>query len=216
MPYAEPWPQSEIAKREKAAIGFYLSTHPLDNYKDLLAGMRLKSIAEYDDLQSGQSVKIAGMVSGLQVRTSKRGNRFAQCRLEDRSGSIKGLLLGESFNKLSSMLADDAMFIADGNIEAAEGQEPTLKINSLQSLDETVATSAREVNITIPNGSSDEAYFEQLYSLLERERGRCDVFLTMNADGPQVKLQAGGLAVAGSRTLQRELESRGCVVDWVH
>lgn len=216
LPYAEPWPQSEIAKREKAAIGFYLSTHPLDNYKDLLAGMRLKSIAEYDDLQSGQSVKIAGMVSGLQVRTSKRGNRFAQCRLEDRSGSIKGLLLGESFNKLSSMLADDAMFIADGNIEAAEGQEPTLKINSLQSLDETVATSAREVNITIPNGSSDEAYFEQLYSLLERERGRCDVFLTMNADGPQVKLQVGGLAVAGSRTLQRELESRGCVVDWVH
>ena len=212
--HAEPWPQSEVAKREKAAIGFYLSTHPLDNYKDLLAGMRLKSIAEYDDLQPGQSVMIAGMVSGLQIRTSKRGNRFAQCRLEDRSGSIKGLLLGESFNKLSAFLADDAMFIADGSIEAAEGQEPTLKINSLQSLDETVATSAREVNITIPNGSADEVYFEQLYSLLERDRGRCDVFLTMNADGAQIKLQAGGFSVIGSRALQRELEARGCHVQW--
>ncbi len=216
LPQAPPWLQSEIARREKAAVGFYLSTHPLDNYKDLLDGMRLKSIAEYDNLHSGQSVKIAGMITSTQVRTSKRGNRFAQCRIEDRSGSIKGLLLGESFNKLSSMLADDAMFIADGNIEAAEGQEPTLKINSLQSLDETVATNAREVNITIPGGSPDEAYFEQLYSLLERDRGRCDVFLTMNAEGAQVKLQAGGLAVAGSRSLQWELESRGCQVQWSH
>lgn len=216
LPDAVPWPQSEIASREKAAIGFYLSTHPLDNYKELLAGMRLKSIAEFDDLHAGQTVKVAGMITGTQIRTSKRGNRFAQCRLEDRSGSIKGLLLGESFNKLSSILADDAMFIADGNIEAAEGQEPTLKINSLQSLDETVASSAREVNITIPNASSREAYFEELYSLLERDRGRCDVFLTMNADETRVKIQAGGLAVTGSRVLQRELESRGCVVDWVN
>ena len=32
LPHAEPWPQAEIARREKAAVGFYLSTHPLDNY----------------------------------------------------------------------------------------------------------------------------------------------------------------------------------------
>jgi DNA polymerase-3 subunit alpha len=94
LPYAEPWPQAEVAKREKAAIGFYLSTHPLDNYKDLLAGMRLKAIAEFDDLRSGDVVKIAGMISALQVRTSKRGNRFAQFRFEDRSGGIKGVVLG--------------------------------------------------------------------------------------------------------------------------
>ena len=78
-----------IAKREKAAVGFYLSTHPLDDYKDLLAGMRLKSIAEYDNLQSGQNIKIAGMITSTQIRTSKRGNRFAQCRIEDRSGSME-------------------------------------------------------------------------------------------------------------------------------
>ncbi len=216
MPDAEAWPQTELARREKAAIGFYLSTHPLDNFKDLLAGMKLKSIAEFADLQSGDVVKIAGMISGLQVRTSKRGNRFAQFRLEDRSGGIKGVVLGENFNKLSSLLADDGMFIADGNIEAAEGQEPTLKINGLQSLDETVASGARELHITVPLQSQSESYFEQLYSLLERERGRCNVFLTMDAGETKVKLQADGLSVSGSRALERELENRGCGVDWVN
>jgi len=216
LPYAEPWPQSEIASREKAAIGFYLSTHPLDNYKDLLAGIKLKNIAEFDDLRSGDVVTIAGMITGLQIRTSKRGNRFAQFRFEDRSGGIKGVVLGDSFAKLSPFLADDGMFIAEGNIEAAEGQEPTLKINDLKSLDEAVANRACEVNITIRSSGADQTYFELLYSLLERDRGRCSVFLTMSAGETQVKLHAEALNIAGSRSLQRELEGRGCVVDWVH
>ncbi|MFZ1701111.1 MAG: DNA polymerase III subunit alpha [Pyrinomonadaceae bacterium] len=215
LPDAEAWAQNEIAQREKAAVGFYLSAHPLDNFKDMLAGMHIKNIAEFDDLQSGQTVRLAGMISALQVRTSKRGNRFAQFRFEDRSGGIKGVVLGENFNKLSMLLGDDGMFIAEGKIEAPEGQEPTLKIESLQSLDETVATAARELNITVPGQQHSEAYFEQLYSLLERERGRCRVFLTMTVGSTAVKIQAEGLNVGGSRSLQRELEERGCVVDWV-
>ncbi len=215
LPDASPWPDSELAKREKAAIGFYLSTHPLDNYRTLLEGMRLKTIAEFDDLQSGQSIKIAGMISGLQIRTSKRGNRFAQFRLEDRSGGIKGVVLGDNFNKLSMMLADDGMYVAEGNVEAGEGQEPTLKVNNLESLDEAEASQARELNITIPNAPSDEAYFEDLYRLLERERGHCNVTLSIEAGETQVKLNAGGLSVAGTRELQRDLEGRGCSVTWL-
>ena len=216
LPYAEPWPQSEVAKREKAAVGFYLSTHPLDGYSELLAGINLKNIAEFEDLKPGDLVTLAGMISGLQIRTSKRGKRFAMFRFEDRSGGIKAVVLGENFNKLSMLLADDEMFIADGKIEAQEGQEPTLKISDLKSLDETVATRAKAVDIVIPSDTANEAFLEALYTVLERERGRCNVILTLNAGDTRVKIEAGGLGVTGSRALQKELEGRGCVVDWVH
>ncbi|CAN5392621.1 DNA polymerase III subunit alpha [soil metagenome] len=216
LPYAEPWPQTEVAKREKAAIGFYLSTHPLDNYSELLAGINLKNIAEFDDLKSGDFVTIAGMISGLQIRTSKKGNRFAMFRFEDRSGGIKAVVLGENFTKLSMLLADDEMFIADGKIEASEGQEPTFMINELKSLDETVATRARAINITVPGEKAEEAYFEALYSVLERDRGRCNVVLTISAGETRVRLEAAGLGVNGTRALQRELEGRGCGVEWLN
>ncbi len=216
LPDAVAWSQSEVATREKAAVGFYLSSHPLDDYQDMLTGMRLRNIAEYDDLQSGQTIKIAGMISGLQVRTSKRGNRFAQCRVEDRSGSIKGLLIGEGFNKLSSLLANDAMFIVEGSIEAPEGQEPTLRINSVESLNDAEAKRARELHIRIPmlNGST-ESYLENLLLLFDRYKGGCRVFLEVDADKLNVTLQSD-VMVEGSRTLQRELEERGCTVDWVN
>ncbi|HQZ96345.1 MAG TPA: DNA polymerase III subunit alpha [Pyrinomonadaceae bacterium] len=215
LPKATPWTQAELATREKAAIGFYLSTHPLDNYKELLDGINLKNIADIGDMNSGDMVTLAGMISGLQIRTSKKGNRFAMFRFEDRSSGMKAVVLGENFNKLSPLLADDQMFIADGKIEAPDGQEPTLMINELRSLDETIATRARAISITIP-GQTDEAYFESLYSLLERERGRCGVILSIKAGDTRVKLEAGGLSVTGSRSLQRELEGRGCAVEWVN
>jgi DNA polymerase-3 subunit alpha len=214
LPDATPWSQAEIATREKAAVGFYLSTHPLDNYRDLLARMKIKNIAEFGEFRSGDNAKIAGMISGLQVRTSKRGNRFAQFRFEDRSGGLKGVVLGENFNKLNSMLADDAMFVAEGTIEAPEGQEPTLKISELRPLDDVRIANARVLHITVPD--ADERYFESLFHLLERDRGRCPVSLTIDTGGAKIDLTAEAVNVAGSPALQRDLEERGCAVEWVN
>ena len=213
---AQAWSSTELASREKAAIGFYLSTHPLDNYKHLLSGIKLKNIAEFDDLRSGDVVTIAGMVSGLQIRTSKKGNRFAMFRLEDRSGRIKGVVLGESFNSLSPLLRDDELFIAEGRIEAPEGQEPTLKVSDLKLLDEAEASRACGLEITLPSDVASEQYLESLYGILERDRGRCSVFLNIAAGPARVRLHADALSVVGSRSLQRELEAKGCSVRWEH
>ncbi len=214
LPPAPAWSQTELAAREKAAVGFYLSTHPLDRFKDLLERMHLKNIAEHEFV-AGNVVKVAGMISGLQIRTSKRGNRFAQFRFEDRSGGVKGVVLGENFNKLSAMLADDGLFVAEGNIEASEGQDPTLKVNGLQSLDEAEAANARAINITVPDTYRTEDDLVDLFHVLEQDRGASGVFLTMKAGGFDVKLEAQGLGIAGTRALQKELETRGCTVEWV-
>jgi DNA polymerase III subunit alpha len=216
LPQADPWPKSEIAKREKAAVGFYLSAHPLDNYTELLAATRVKNIAEHDDLQSGMNVNLAGMISGLHVRVSKKGNRFATFRIEDRSGGVKCVAVGENYNKAIGLLKDDELIIAEGKIEASEGQEPTLMINEVRGLDDALAEKARSVSITIPAKYSTELEFEDLFRVLDRERGRCGVILTLALGAAQVKLEAPGMSVAPSRSLQRELEGRGCVVDWVH
>jgi len=216
LPDVPAWPQDEVARREKLAVGFYLSAHPLDKYTSILGDMRLKSIGDYDDLQSGQNLKLAGMISGLQVRTSKRGNRFAQFRFEDRSGGIKGVILGDSFNKLSPLLADDGLFIADGVVEAPEGQEPTFKVQELRSLFEAEAMQARTIDVTVPDSKVEPQFLEDLFRLLERERGHCDVSLTISAGPARVKLASKELSIAPSRQLQRDLEDRGCTVAWVH
>jgi DNA polymerase-3 subunit alpha len=216
LPYAEPWPPAEIARREKAAVGFYLSVHPLDNYTELLAVAKLKNIGDYGELHSGQLVKIAGMISMCQIRVSKRGSRFCTFRLEDRSGGIKGIVFSKDLPNLTQFLKDDELVIADGSIEVAEGQEPTLRVSDLKSLDVALTERARVLKITLPNGRDETSYFEELYRLIERERGGCQVQLSLTAGSTRVSLEATGLNVAPSRALQQELEDRGCLVTWSH
>jgi len=212
----DPWPKAEIARREKTAVGFYLSAHPLDNYTELLAAAKIKNIAEHQDLQSGSILNLAGMISGVQVRVSKKGNRFATFRIEDRSGGVKGVAVGENFNRFVGLLRDDELIIAEGKIEASEGQEPTLMINEIRALDEALAERARGVSITVPSRYSTERDLEEIFGVLERERGRCGVTLDLTAGRARVRLDAAGVTVAPSRTLQRELEDRGCTVEWIH
>ncbi|MFN0138541.1 MAG: DNA polymerase III subunit alpha [Pyrinomonadaceae bacterium] len=217
LPDVSPWSQAEVALREKNAVGFYLSTHPLDDYQSMLTAARLRNLADYGDLVAGQTIKLAGMISMCQIRVSKRGNRFCTLRLEDRSGGIKGVVMGNVLPELTQFLLDDELVIAEGTIEAAEGQEPTLRISDLKSLDDALAARSRELHITLPklNGDAEE-FLVNLFYLLERERGNCSVFLAVAAGGTRVKLQSEGIAVAPSRQLQKELEDRGCVVEWSH
>jgi DNA polymerase-3 subunit alpha len=214
LPDVPAWAQDEVARREKAAVGFYLSAHPLDNYAGILAGMRLRPIADFANIQADQMVKLAGMISGLQVRTSKRGNRFAQFRFEDKSGGLKGVLLGDNFNKLSHLLVDDGLFIAEGNLKVEEGGA-TFMINELRSLYEAEAMQARMIDVTVPEAKLEPQFLEDLYRLLERERGHCGVSLSISAGPAKVQLTAGELNIAPSRQLQKDLEERGCTVAWV-
>jgi DNA polymerase-3 subunit alpha len=126
IPDVRPWTQSEISTQEKTAIGFYLSVHPLDNYREIVSGLRIKIFADYEDLKPGDMITIAGIVSAFAVRQSKKGNRFCMFRLEDRSTGVKCLAWSEAYGKFSSILKNDELLIIDAKIESAEGQDITV------------------------------------------------------------------------------------------
>ena len=89
-------------------------------------------------------------------------------------------------------------------------------VSGLSPLDDAVASRACSVNITVPAETFEESYFEELYGLLERERGHCGVFITLTEGDAAIKLQTDSIAISGSRRIQRELEAKGCVVEWIH
>jgi DNA polymerase-3 subunit alpha len=82
----EDWPPTERLVEEHAAVGFYLSGHPLDDYA---AALRRKRVVFYADLaaQAGRggvaAARIAGSVMKRQEKKSARGARFAFVALSD-------------------------------------------------------------------------------------------------------------------------------------
>ena len=215
LPNAEPWTQAEMSAKEKASLGFYLSAHPLDDFKEILKGLGIRNIADHDSLTNGQQMLAAGVVSGLQVRWSKKGNRFASFQIEDQSTSLKCLMWGEEFGKYADAIENDQLLIVEGKIKSNDGQDLILMSTGVRSLTEAVSKNARAVKITLPTGEYDEAYFQDLCSVLSSSPGRCEVHIRFPVGEVVTELRSGPMRVEGSRRLEKELEQRGCSVDWI-
>jgi DNA polymerase III subunit alpha len=216
LPAVEAWSQSELSKREKASVGFFLSTHPLDEFEVILSDLKILNIADREGIGVGDRMLFAGIVSALQVRHSKKGNRFCIFRLEDQSAGVKCLAWSESYTKYSDILKDDEIIIVEGRVEASDGTEITVILEEAKRLADAVPQKARHLLISLPIEEYNEKYLDGLLTLLSRDKGKCEVFLDLALEKAlNVRIYSQPLRIQGSKNLENELKTKGCRVEWV-
>ena len=101
---AQAWNRTEMLAAEKGALGFYITGHPLDRYLDLLQSLKIAKSIELPSFNSGSKTSIGGLIADPQLRTTRKGDRFALLRLEDEAGSTKCVLWPETYRKHSAVL----------------------------------------------------------------------------------------------------------------
>ena len=78
---------------------------------------------------------MAGIISDLQTRTTKKGDKFALLRLEDEAGGTKCVLWPEVYRKYSTLLQNDLPVVIIGRLELSEDNPPTIIVDQVQSID---------------------------------------------------------------------------------
>jgi DNA polymerase-3 subunit alpha len=216
LPDVAAWTASELSKYEKTAVGFYLSIHPLDNYRQILTDLKIQNLGDYEEIKAGEKITLAGIVSGFQVKYSKKGNRFCVFRLEDQSLGIKCLAWGDVYAKFSESVKNDALLIVEGRIEPNEGQEITLILSGISILDDAIPSNACSLEITLTENNANEQYFEKLFPILSRNKGNCEVYwdVPLN-DRISVKMCSDSLKIQGSIEIEENLRRAGCDVKWI-
>jgi len=108
LPEVKQWNANEVLEKEYEAIGFYLSSHPLDKYEDILNKMRVVPSLDLEERVVGKSVKIrvVGVVATKKLRSGKKG-RFGFAKLSDALGVFEIVmydeaLINSSVDKLDS------------------------------------------------------------------------------------------------------------------
>jgi DNA polymerase-3 subunit alpha len=225
------WTEKDLWTAEKESLGFYLSTHPLSGSESLLKKLKAHSIIALSTLnesseskenqikkQDEPNILIAGIISDLQLRTSKKGTRFAIFKLEDSTGGIKCLVWSEAFNKCSSLLKEDETVVVMGRLEVAEETTPSFIVDEVSPLDDALPARATSALITVPSQGCDTVFCENLLALLNRHRGKCEVLIDLPlAQNPGFSVRLGvhgSLRIRGSHDLEQELAKQGCQVQW--
>ncbi len=215
LPQAEPWSRLKLSQAEKATIGFYLSNHPLDEYSKIISDMGIRNIGDFEDIAVGDKITLAGIVSGLQVRYSRKGNRFCVFKLEDQSRAVKCLGWAECYGKYESILKEDKLLVVTGKVESVEGQDITLILEEIQSLEDMLPMNAQKVVCTISAERAETPLLEELFALLSRDRGKCNVYFHLKMDdGVMVEILSNPLQIRGTRRLENQLSEKGCQVTW--
>src|SRR5690606_35536563 len=101
------WRPEERLERERAAIGFHLSGHPLDQFTDLFAKLSVRTWLEVERLvkdRGGWAGKIAGTISSRNDRRTKKGTPMAIITLSDATGSFEVIAFSEQITKFSDVL----------------------------------------------------------------------------------------------------------------
>ena len=165
LPDIEDWLLMERLSHEKDAVGFYLSSHPLEAYERALGRLRVRTFDEAAKVLNGsdRQLRLAGTVEGVQERTSARGNRYAFIQLSDSSGSYEVTVFSELLTSNRELLQPGTNLLL--NVEGrSDGDAPRLTVQSVRRLEEMAARAVAGLRISV----DDEAPFAQLSGILDR------------------------------------------------
>jgi len=176
LPVLADWPPVERLQNEFDAIGFYLSSHPLDAYGkslDRIGVVRFIDLASR--LAAGGSTrhKLAGIVVGKKERTSARGNRFAFVQMSDMSGLYELTVFSEVLGQARQALDSGQPLLVTADCRMEE-DAIRLTAQKIEPLDGVVAHAAAGLRVFV----GEAAALKSLRGIIARDgpgRGRVSV-----------------------------------------
>ncbi|MCO5065849.1 MAG: DNA polymerase III subunit alpha [Rhizobiaceae bacterium] len=150
LPITEPWQPAERLHKEFQVVGFYLSAHPLDEYKAALAKMRVQSWADFSAaVKLGATAgRLAGTVASRQERKTRMGNKMGVVVFSDTSGQYEAVLFAETLAQYRDMLEPGKSLV----ITVAAEDRPegvNLRIQSVKSLEEEATQIQKSMRIYV-------------------------------------------------------------------
>ena len=114
--------RSELLKCEKELIGFYVTGHPLDDYRMALENlMPLYNLTDDNSsVQDGQIINVGGIISRIDSKVTKKGDSMAVLLLEDFSSRIEVVVFPKTYNEYSKLLRGDAVVEVEGRFSVDE------------------------------------------------------------------------------------------------
>jgi len=202
-----PWDEREQLRREKEALGFYITGHPLDRYREEVGRFTTSSIQDLTLLTDKTTVRVAGVIEELKIKRTKRGDKMAILTLEDQSGSTEVVVFPEVFERSSALLKSDEPLLVAG---LAEVDEMVAKIISqeIQSLENVRQSAIRMIELSLPREALSKNHLEGIKDVLYRYPGQSSVVFRVETDPGKRMLIAAHprYSVFACREMIQELE----------
>jgi DNA polymerase-3 subunit alpha len=140
LPATDAWLPAERLHREFQVVGFYLSAHPLDEYKAALEKMRVQTWGEFSAAvkRGATAGRLAGTVTSKQERKTRTGNKMGVVNFSDTTGQYEAVMFSETLAQYRDLLEPGKSMVIEVSAEdRPEGVN--LRIQTVRSLDDAAS-----------------------------------------------------------------------------
>lgn len=197
------WPALERLQNEAEAIGFYLSAHPLDVYKDSMERLGIRTFSEaVKGIKTGDVImaNLAGCLQSFQKKLSKNGKPFAFLKLSDTSSAYEGLLFSDGIKRYEDALQSGLPLYVQVKIEKqAEDTPLRIMFNMIKTLDEAITENSKGLIIEVKDISAVRPIRE---TLAREHYGQYKVYIKPLLDDWDVRIELkNGYALDNGRLM---------------
>jgi DNA polymerase-3 subunit alpha len=212
LPNTPDWDEHTRLAAEKEILGFFITGHPMEKYKEKLADLNALSTEDIAGMTKStakdENITTAGLISGLRVAKSRRGELWAQAALEDMSGKVELLIFPEAYRKLAEKVKLEVPVLIRGGVRIEEGANPKITANEIIALDEARVPLPKALRIRIPLGSASDSTVDELYALFNERKGDAKVLFDVEREGDfMVVMEAEGYNVMPDRSFRGRVEA---------
>ncbi len=208
LPQTREWDRSTRLKQEKEVLGFYLTEHPLDDYRDEISAVATGDTGQLKALSGGE-VKLLGVVSAVTRKVDKKGRTMGFAQVEDYAGTLEVVVFASVFEEAKEVLEEDKVVLVEGRLDRRDpDSDPKIIAEKVYDFEANRDRLAHTLYLRLPLPGMEESKLDSIGSILERYPGRGEVVLVLDTDtGRRVRLRAGKYRVGVDRDLLVELRS---------
>ncbi len=210
LPDVPEWPEDDRLKREKDALGLYVSGHPLARHETAIRHFATASAAELGEVDDGAEVVVGGLIKSVRVIVTKTGKyagqKMAIFDLEDLAGTVSCVVFAPDYQEVQDLVQADQVVFVRGTVDRGR-EEPQIRTTGVLSLDEGKAQLTTAVLIRLEQAEVGEDRLHRLRDVLAAHPGRVPVYLRLVAtDGGETLVQAADrLSVAVTPSLREKV-----------
>jgi len=216
MPDLPEWDRLQLLATEKETLGFYITGHPLAEYRGLLAKYATTPAEELSTLQDKATVRVGAIVTAVKEISTKSGDRMAFVTLEDLTGSIEAVVFPDVYRSSMLHLAKDSAVLVKGQVDLAEDGAAKLLVSEVRPLALSGNGGTPLVEVTLGGDAATSEALRRLEGILRAHPGNAALRLHLDLpDGKRVTIApATSLSVTPDEKLRQALEAEfgvGCL-----
>lgn len=185
------WDEMEVLSNEKAALGFYVTGHPLTKYRDKLSSMNGKKTSELEELSDRDAILIAGVISSIKkIQRKGSSDTMAYFVLEDEEGHAEVIAFSQLYGTSAALLKKDTPIIVKGTIDRTEKGIKIIarEISNIESLS---LKNGLKCEISIKYPFAKNLSMQSLKELLADSSGICPLYLKVELEDSLVLMSTG-------------------------